>query len=69
MTSPLASLIFSEIAERAALAARYAEAAAALAAAGDGPATAHSIASAGRAIHSAFEAMTMLRPKSGEVSR
>jgi hypothetical protein len=69
MTAPLSSIVLAEIAERAVLAARYAEAAAALAAVGDGPAMAHSIACAGRAIHSAIEAAALLRPKSGEAQR
>jgi hypothetical protein len=63
------ALALDEVAHRAGLAARYAEAAAALAAAGDGPGMAHALACAGRAILAASEAAATLRPAAGEAPR
>ncbi|MCJ2068364.1 hypothetical protein MKK75_05995 [Methylobacterium sp. J-030] len=67
--SVLPTLALDEVAERASLAARYAEAAAALAAAGDTPGMVHSLACAGRAILAASQAAATLRPLTMEASR
>ncbi|MCJ2071413.1 hypothetical protein MKK75_21880 [Methylobacterium sp. J-030] len=60
--APLAHL---QIAERAGLAARYAEAASSLADAGDTAAMVHALGCAGRAILAAIEAARTLRPTDG----
>ena len=57
-----APLAYSEIVERAGLAARYADAAASLAAVQDGPGMAHALGCAGRALLAASEAAATLRP-------
>ncbi|MEE7489440.1 hypothetical protein MOTC310_02705 [Methylobacterium oryzae] len=62
-------LTFDAIAERAGLAARYAEAAAYLAAAQDGPGMAHALGCAGRALLAASQAASTLRPAKQEASR
>lgn len=62
-------LAFDAIAERAGLAARYAEAAAFLAAAQDGPGMAHALGCAGRALLAASEAAASLRPTAREATR
>ena len=60
------TIALDDVAERASLAARYAEAAAALAAAGDVPGMTHSLACAARVILAASEAAATLRPKAKE---
>lgn len=65
----LLSLALDEVVERADLAARYAEAAAALAAAGDVPGMTHSLACAARVILAATEAAATLRPSRMEPPR
>lgn len=65
----LLTFALDEVAERASLAARYAEAAAALAAAGDVPGMAHSLACAARVILAATEAAATLRPSRMEAPR
>jgi hypothetical protein len=69
MTAPLYALTLDEVATRADLAARYAEAAAALAAAGDVPGMTHSLACAARVILAATEAAATLRPTQMEAPR
>ncbi len=61
-TNPGTPLTFDAVAERAGLAARYAEAAAHLAAAQDGPGMAHALGCAGRALLAASQAAATLRP-------
>lgn len=68
-TSLGAPLAFEAVAERAGLAARYAEAAAYLAAAQDGAGMAHALGCAGRALLAASEAASTLRRAAQEVSR
>jgi hypothetical protein len=68
-TAPHAPLAFDAVAERAGLAARYAEAAAYLAAAQDGPGVAHALGCAGRALLAASEAASTLRPAAQGVAR
>lgn len=68
MTIHTPSLVLQEIAARATLAAQYSQAAAALAAAGDGPGMAHALGCAGRAFLAASEAAALIRPKT-EASR
>lgn len=65
----LISLALDDVAERASLAACYAEAAAALAAAGDVPGMTHSLACAARVILAATEAAATLRPSRMEAPR
>jgi hypothetical protein len=60
---------FEAVAERAGLAARYAEAAAYLAAAQDGPGMAHALGCAGRALLAASQAAASLRPAAAEAAR
>lgn len=62
MTAPLTNLVHLEVAERAALAGKYAEAAAALAAAGDTVGMVRALGCAGRAILAATDAAQTLRP-------
>lgn len=66
MTIHPPSFVHHEIAERATIAARYAEAAVALAAAGDTPGMLHSLGCAGRALLAASEAAALLQPKKQE---
>ncbi|MET3411652.1 hypothetical protein ABIC30_002827 [Methylobacterium sp. 1030] len=68
-TRSVTPLAFDAIAERAGLAARYAEAAAYLAAAQDGPGMAHALGCAGRALLAASQAAAALRPAAQEASR
>lgn len=68
-TGRSAPLAFEAIAERAGLAARYAEAAAYLAAAQDGAGMAHALGCAGRALLAASEAAATLRPAAQEAPR
>ncbi|MCJ2136379.1 hypothetical protein MKK69_20390 [Methylobacterium sp. J-026] len=63
------TLALDEVAERASLAARYAEAAAALAAAGDVPGMTHSLACAARVILAATQAAETLRPAAQEAAQ
>lgn len=68
-TRSVTPLAFDAVAERAGLAARYAEAAAYLAAAQDGPGMAHALGCAGRALLAASQAAATLHPVRMEALR